>query len=360
MTQEIGNALFERVYVLFCKLFPVKSAMHLERADRGDDNYRVGRESRHAAFYVKELLRAEVCAEARLGNGVVAHLERHPCRHDGVAAVGDIRKRAAVDKRGSALKGLDKVGLQSVLQKRGHRARRLELAAGHGLVVVGVADYNAREALLEVGYRVRKAEHCHNLTRNGYVKAVLAGHTVHLAAHAVNYETKLAVVHVNAAFPCYFANVYSELVALLNMIVEHGGKQVVRRAYRVKVTGEVEVDILHGNHLGISAAGGSALDSENRTEARLAQGNGDILAYSAQSVRKAYRRSSLALARGGGGYGGDENQLPVFSLCLREQSGVYLRLILSVLFHIFFIDMSALCNNAYMLGFAALRNFNVG
>ena len=83
MTQEIGNALFERVYVLFCKLFPVEPAVHLERADRGDDNYRVGRESRHAAFYVKELLRAEVCAEARLGNGVVAHFERHPCRHAG-------------------------------------------------------------------------------------------------------------------------------------------------------------------------------------------------------------------------------------------------------------------------------------
>ena len=144
------------------------------------------------------------------------------------------------------------------------------------------------------------------------------------------------------------------------MVVEHRGKQVVRRAYRVEVAGEVEVDILHGNHLRISAAGGSALDSENRTEARLTQSDRDILAYPAQSVCEAYRRRGLALARRGRGYGGDENQLSVFPLRLREQGQVYFRLVVSVLFDVLFINMGALCDNADVLGFAALRNFNVG
>ena len=144
------------------------------------------------------------------------------------------------------------------------------------------------------------------------------------------------------------------------MVVEHRGKQVVRRTYRVKVAGKVEIDVLHGNHLRISAAGGSALDSKNRAEARLAQGDRDILAYPAQSVCEAYRRRGLALARGRGGYGGDENQLSVFPLRLREQGQVYLRLVVSVLLDVLFVNMGALCDNADVLGFAALRNFNVG
>ena len=51
-------------------------------------------------------------------------------------------------------KGLDKVGLQGVFQKRGHRAGRLELAAGHELVVVGVADHDTAQALVNVGAQI--------------------------------------------------------------------------------------------------------------------------------------------------------------------------------------------------------------
>ena len=54
----------------------------------------------------QEFFRAEVCAEAGLRYGIIGGLQRHArCKHR-VAAVGDIRKRAAVDKRRSSLKRL--------------------------------------------------------------------------------------------------------------------------------------------------------------------------------------------------------------------------------------------------------------
>ena len=153
MAQEVRYTSFERADIFNRKLLFVEPAVHLERADSGNNDHRVGRKSRHAALYIEELFGTEICAESRFGDGVVAHLERHLSRHDGVAAVRYVRERSAVDECGRALKGLDKVGLQGVFQKRGHRAGRLELAAGHGLVVVGVADDHAREPRFEVGYR---------------------------------------------------------------------------------------------------------------------------------------------------------------------------------------------------------------
>ena len=49
-------------------------AMHLERADGGDQHHAVGGEAGLAALDVDEFLAAEVGAEARLGHHVVGEL----------------------------------------------------------------------------------------------------------------------------------------------------------------------------------------------------------------------------------------------------------------------------------------------
>ncbi len=64
----------------------------------------------------------------------------------------------------------------------------------------------------------------------------------------------------------------------MDVVVHHGGQQVVGSADGVQVAGEVQVDVLHGDHLGIAAAGGAALDAEHRAQGRLAQGHKDVLA----------------------------------------------------------------------------------
>ena len=57
---------------------------------------------------------------------------------------------------------------------------------------------------------------------------------------------ELAVVHIDSALPHDLAGVDAEHIALLDVVIEHGGEQVVRRADGVEVAGEVQVDILHG------------------------------------------------------------------------------------------------------------------
>lgn len=61
-----------------------------------------------------------------------------------------------------------------------------------------------------------------------------------------------------------------ELVALVQMVVDHGGKQVVGRSNGMEVTSQVQIELLHRQHLGVSSASGTALDSESWAHRRLA------------------------------------------------------------------------------------------
>ena len=77
----------------------------------------------------------------------------------------------------------------------------------------------------------------------------------------------------------------------------------------MEVAGEVEVDVLHGDDLGVPTARGTALDAEDRPERGLSQGHGALDAATAQGVGEADRGGGLALARGRGVDGGHENEL---------------------------------------------------
>ena len=77
-----------------------------------------------------------------------------------------------------------------------------------------------------------------------------------------------------------------ERVALLQMIVEHRREQRMRARDRVKVAGEMQVDVVHRHHLRVPAARRAALHAEHRPEARLANAERDLLAHSPQRLRE--------------------------------------------------------------------------
>ena len=126
------------------------AAVHLERA-HGCDDYRGRRiEPGLAALDVEEFLRAEVGAEARFRNHVVAELERRLGGQHRVAAMRDVGERPAVDEDGIVLQCLHQVRHQRVLEEHGHGAVALEVAGLHGLAVARVADDDVAEPALEV------------------------------------------------------------------------------------------------------------------------------------------------------------------------------------------------------------------
>ena len=115
------------------------------------------------------------------------------------------------------------------------------------------------------------------------------------------------------------------------MVVQHGCQQVVGCANGVHVACKVEVDVLHGNDLGISAAGGTALQTEDRSEGWLPKCNDGVFPEFTECVTDAHRGGGLSLTGRGGVDGGDKNQFGRIALFrLVQQRVVDLGLVFSI------------------------------
>ena len=297
MTQQVGHAGLEGLEVLLVEVGLGDATVVLQRTSGGDDHDGAGANARHAALDVEELLGTQIGTEAGLGNGDIAKAHRHTRGHDGVAAVGNIGEGTAVDKRGRALERLHQIGLERILEQGRHGTLSLKVTGANGLAGIAVADNNLAQALLEVVNARRQAQDCHDLGGDGDIEAVLARHALGLTANAVDNVAQLTVVHIDDALPSNALNVNTELIALLNMVVEHGGQQVIGGADSMEVTGKVQVDILHGDDLSPAAAGSAALNAKDGAERRLAQGHGTLDAATTQAIGQTDGRGGLALAR---------------------------------------------------------------
>ena len=251
--------------------------------------------------------------------------------------MGDVGEGAAVDDGGVVFQGLDQVGLDGVLEQDGHGAFRLQVMGGDRLTGAVVAHDDARQALLQVHQVGGQAEDCHNFGGNGDVKAVFPGHALHPAANAVDDVAELPVVHVHAATPGDVLHVDVQLVPLLDVVVQHRGQQVVGCADGVEVTGEVEVDVLHGDDLSVAAASGTALDAEDGAQGGFSEAEHGVLAQLGHGVCQAHTGGGLTLPGGGGVDGGDQDQLGLAG-GVPEGADVDLGLDLAVIFQQILVD----------------------
>ena len=78
----------------------------------------------------------------------------------------------------------------------------------------------------------------------------------------------------------------------MQVIVEERRGEVVCCADGVHITGEVQVELLHRNHLAVAATCSAALDAEDRPEARLSNRDGGAVANLVEALRE---------SNGGGG-----------------------------------------------------------
>ncbi len=113
---------------------------------------------------------------------------------------------------------------------------------------------------------------------------------------------QLADVHVHGLLEDDLGGIDVVGVVPHELVVDYGGQQVVSRCDRVDVAGEMEVDIPHGVHLGVSSAGGSALDTEGGSDGRLPEGSDDLLPELSEALDQTDGGDGLPFACGGGGY----------------------------------------------------------
>ena len=273
----------------------------------------------------------------------------------------DVGERSAVDKGGGAFQGLDQIGLKGILQQSSHSAFSLQIVSRNGLVLIGVADDDAAQSRLQIRNVGRQAQDCHNFGSNGNVETVFSGGAVGSSAQTADDVSQLSVVHIDGSSPGDPSGIDAQHVALLDVVVEHGGQQVVGCADGVEVAGKVQVDVFHGNDLGIATAGSAALDAEHGSQGGFSERHDGVLADLSQTVGEAYGCGGLAFAGRSRRNGGNEDEFAVGLVCLiSQQLVVYLCLVVAVLLEILLVYASDLCDLGDLFLFALLCDLDIG
>ncbi len=78
--------------------------------------------------------------------------------------------------------------------------------------------------------------------------------------------------------------------------INRSGAEVVGRAHRVDVAGEVQVEILHRDHLAVAAARRTAFDAKGRPHRGLANGADGFVTQRTERLRQADGGGGLPLA----------------------------------------------------------------
>ncbi len=143
----------------------------------------------------------------------------------------------------------------------------LRSSAVIGLPVGGRREDDPAEPRAQVVQVGREGEDRHHLRGDGDDELGLARDAVLATAEADDDVAQRAVADVDDARPEDPVRVDAERVAVVEVVVEEGGGQVVRRADGVDVAGQVEVEVLHRDDLAVAAAGRAALDPEDRARA---------------------------------------------------------------------------------------------
>ena len=104
-----------------------------------------------------------------------------------------------------------------------------------------------------------------------------------------------AVVDVQHPGPGDGALVNVELIAVVQVVVDHRRQEVVGGGDGVEVAGQVQVHPLGRQDAGSPRASGSALDAEGRAHGRLAQGENRLLSQASEPLGQSDGRGGLAL-----------------------------------------------------------------
>src|SRR5262245_6663726 len=145
------------------------------------------------------------------------------------------------------------------------------------------------------------------------------------------------------------------------MIVDHCREQIVRAADGVKIAGEVQVDVLHGNDLRVAAAGRAALHPKAGAERGLAQAQHGFLADVIERVRQSDGGGGLSFSRRRRSNSGNQNELSVRPALERfDEIHRYLGLVVAIGLKVLRRDAKLLARNLHDRALLrGLRNLDV-
>src|SRR5919107_878533 len=310
---QVGCTGINVIGVLFLHLlgeglactYLIAARVSLERPYSAPKTRRVGLETRVAALDVEEAFCAHVRPEACLGYEKVTAADTDQIGHDGGVACGDVAEGSGVDQGRRILQSLHEVGFYGLFHDDRHDACGHEVLCGYGVSVGVATDHNPPEAAAHIVKRGGEREDRHRLRGRRDVEAGLARDAVGVGAETHDYIPQGSIVYVHHPSPGNALQLEVEGVALVEVVVDHGGELVVGLGDRVDVAGEVQIECLHRHDLAVAAPRGAALDAENGAHRGLAHRHRRRLADVLESLPQANGGRGLPLAQRRWRYGGD-------------------------------------------------------
>ena len=341
----------------------VQAGVGLQGAHSHDQHCGVRLQAGDAALDVEETLGTHVGTEASLGNHVVGVLQAHVVGNHGGVTGCDVAEGAGVNQGRGVLQSLQQVRVDGVGQNHGHCAVSLQVGRGDGLAVVVQANHDLCQALAQVLEGGCQRENHHDFGGAGDVETGLTDHAVHAFAQAHDDVAQGAVVHVDDAAPLDCARVDAQVVTVVQVVVDHCGKQVVCCGDGVEIAGQVQVQLLHGNDLGVAAACCAALDAEGRAHCGLTQSQDCLAAGLCKALCEGDGGCGLTFTERGGGDCGNHDVLGAAlagGLCVGGFVEEDLSDILAVGFKAIFADAVVRCDLANRPQIGSKRDFEVG
>ncbi len=200
-------------------------------------------------------------------------------------------------------KGLHQIGLDGIFHQRCHGARGIQIAGINGFFIIGKTDKNMSKPAFEVFKIGGKAKNGHHFRRRSDIESRFARHTISGATEPNHDVAQAAVVHIHHPFPADRSRIEPEVARFaLNIVVDEGSEQVVGFFNCRKITRKMQVDILHGYHLAISATCRPTLHAKNGSQRGFPQGECGMGTDFVERITESDRYRGLALPRRRGGH----------------------------------------------------------
>ena len=297
--------------------------MNFQRPYRGDDDDAVRLESRVAAFHITEFLKTAIGAEAGLRHQIAVVTEQTQTDlvgDNGAVSMRDIGEGARMHECWAAFESLHEIGHQGVLEQNGHCPRSPQFICCDWLTGTVQSDHDSSQSLPQIFEVGGQSENRHYLRGRRDIETAVAGHSVFAVAD--DDVAQRTIVHVNHPAPGNVIRIEIETLQSLPLQpfvagpffviqsgIDSGGQEIVCGADGVKITGQMQVQIVHRHDLRIPTTGPTSLDPEGRTERRLTDCSDRALADHTQRLAQPNRGECLAFAQLSGGDSGDDDVL---------------------------------------------------
>ena len=287
MALEVDHALLQRVKVLCGEFLARLATVVLLRTNRGYDHGAGYIKITKAGFDIHELFAAEVSTKASFSEDDVTKAHRSLGREQSIATMGDVGEGATMNKSRGSGQGLYQVRVKRVPHKRSQGTLGIQVASGYWLGVVGVAHRDVTQALLQIGEVRSETQNCHDFRGCRDGEAGLSWYAVGRSTQPSDDVAQGAVIDIDTTLPCHATRIDVERIALMDVVINDGGQRIGGCGDSVKITGEVEVDVLHRNYLRVATTGSATFDAHDWSLGRLTESDDSFLTECGEGIGEA-------------------------------------------------------------------------